>query len=298
MKRWWLAIALLLSLGVNAGILATFAVSRLTAARAERPAAGPEATAEAPAGGPGAQRVEEEPAAPGPVEPTTEGATAATTAKGETPAEEPSAAPAKRPAGAEAKSASLGKTPPAKSPGSGGSEAEVEVEIPAAAGTPAGSVSGPLGREAPPVGPQAPPEPLVRRLERLADYVGVSGETRTRFLVLQRRMFVSVVAAERRRLALEGELRRELLAPLAPNADEARIQGLIRRQADLLVEMEQTTARTILQSRRLLGPDQERRYLEVISRLRPRLHEEAMRRRQQGPAGGPNRPRRPFRRPR
>ena len=33
MKRWWLAIALLLSLGVNAGILATFAVSRLTAAK-------------------------------------------------------------------------------------------------------------------------------------------------------------------------------------------------------------------------------------------------------------------------
>ena len=299
MKRWWLAIALLLSLGVNAGILATFAVSRLTAARAERPAAGPEATAEAPAGGPGAQRAAEEPAAPGSPRPTTEGATAATTAQGETPTEEPSAAPAKRPAGAEAKSASHGKAPPAKSPGSGEGEAEAEVEIrTAAAGAAAGSAVGPLGREAPPVGPLAPPEPLARRLERLADYVGLSGESRSRFLVLQRRMFVSVVAAERRRLALEGELRRELLAPLAPNADEARIQDLIRRQADLLVEMEQTTARTILQSRRLLGPDEERRYLEVISRLRPRLREEAMRRRQQGrPGGGPGRPLRPFRRP-
>ena len=172
----------------------------------------------------------------------------------------------------------------------GGAKAE-----PGSAQATAGPAATPLGGEPPLAGPQGPPEPLARRLERLADYVGLSGETRVRFLVLQRRMFVSVVAAQRRRQALEGELRRELLAP---QADEARIQELIRRQADLVVEMEQTTARTILQSRRLLGPDQERRYLEVISRLRPRLREQALRRRQQGRSGGPDRPLRPFRRPR
>src|SRR5262249_27100252 len=37
-KRWWLVLALLLSLGVNAGILATLAVARLQPAAAQRAA--------------------------------------------------------------------------------------------------------------------------------------------------------------------------------------------------------------------------------------------------------------------
>ena len=279
MKRWWLAIALLLSLGVNAGILATFAVARLTPAREAPPAERAEATPEAPSTGQetteaGEQESQaagvQEPAAAGPAEPSAEPpAASAASAEGETPAEKP-AAPVKRPAVAEATGERPGQRPSAPPPGAARAE-----EPEGSAEALEGSAAGPRRSEPPPAGGQTPPEALARRLDRLADHVGLSGETRSRFLALQRRMFVSVVATERRRLRLEGELRRELLAP---QADEARIQELIRRQADLLVEMEQTTARTILESRRLLGPDQERRYLEVIFRLCPRLREQALRR--------------------
>jgi hypothetical protein len=95
-------------------------------------------------------------------------------------------------------------------------------------------------------------------------------------------MFAAVLATERRRRRLQGELRRELLAP---RPDESRIERLIVEQAALLAEMERATARTILESRRMLDPEQEQRYLAIVSRLRPRLRQEAWRRWREGPPG-------------
>lgn len=66
MRRWWLALALLLSLGVNLGILGTLAVQRL---RPEPPAAGdpaarPETVPPRPEGAPGKPPPEERPLPP------------------------------------------------------------------------------------------------------------------------------------------------------------------------------------------------------------------------------------------
>lgn len=261
MRRWWLVLALLLSVGVNAGILATLAVSR-------RSAPPPPATGEevAPVGtpAPAASVVGEPVPVPGPAD-----TVAATPEAPPPPAKTP---PAERPPGGEPSPPAPAAPPPGPAPPTAD-----------AADTPR------AGRE-------GAPQPLEPRLQRLADELGLAGERRTRFVALQRRMITGVVVAERRRRLLEAELRRQLVAP-AP--DEARIGELIRRQVDLLAEMEQATARTILESRRLLDPQQERRYLAVVAHLRPRLREEAARRWQQQDRPGPEtRPQRPFRRPR
>ena len=186
MRRWWLVIALLLSLGVNAGILATLAVSG-RGDRPVRPLAGP------PYGPPG-------------------------------------------PAG------------------------EDRPQLPAAAGW---------------------------RLERLADELGLAGEERERFVALQRRMFQDGIALARERFALQAELRRELLAA---EPDRERIETLIGEIAAVFTRLEENTASGILDTRELLDPEQERRYLRVVAQIRAL--------RDPGAAGGPWRQRRPGQPPR
>lgn len=183
MKRWWLVIALLLSLGVNAGILATLVLSGRDgrAAGTGREGAGPE------------------------------------------PARPPAAFPDAGPAG------------PAAAP--------------------------------PPL-----PELAERRLERLAAELGLAGPERERFLELQRRMLVDGARLARERFVLQAELRRELLAD---EPDRARIDELIGEIAAVFTRLEQSTASAILDTRELLGPEQERRYLAVASQIRPRLLRQA-----------------------
>ena len=184
MRRWWLVIALLVSLGVNAGILATLAASGRIG---------------------------------GPVRPL---------------------------AGV-----------PAGPPGALGPAGEQGPRLPAAAGW---------------------------RLERLADELGLAGEERERFVDLQRRMFQDGIALARERFALQAELRRELLAA---EPDRERIETLIGEIAAVFTRLEENTASGILDTRELLDPEQERRYLRVVAQIRAL--------RDPGAAGGPWRQRRP-----
>ncbi len=187
MKRWGLLIALLLSLGVNAGILATLALSGDRAAHAED----------------GCDEI---------------------------------ARPPERPAGGP----------------SGGPSA----------GPPAG-----------PAAARAPlPELAERRLGRLADELGLAGPDRERFLDLQRRMLADGARLARERFVLQAELRRELLAD---EPDRARIDELIGEIAAVFTRLERSTASAILDTRELLGPEEERRYLAVVAQIRPRLLRQA-----------------------
>jgi hypothetical protein len=279
-KRWWLAIALLLSVGVNVGILAVLAVSRLTA----RPDAATSSPA-APVAAAGDAR-----------SPASAAAEAPAPAAASPPEAAPRASPAKDVTGSGAGSTGAEPAAPAP-PASERPPPGAQPPRPSAPdkGSPSRSGKAPAPPESAGAEPTSPLPPAPR-LEQLADDLGLAGETRSRFIALQRRMFISVVTTERRRRVLQMELHRQLMAP---RPDEERIGELIRRQAGLVAEMEQITARAILESRALLTPEQEKRYLEVVGRLRPRLLEEALRRRSQ-PArpGAGGRPLRPFRRPR
>jgi Spy/CpxP family protein refolding chaperone len=163
-KRWWLVIALLLSLGVNAGIVAALMVRRWSADRPQKPAA------EKPAALPNNQN------------------------------------------------------------GQGGQ-----------GGVP-------------------------QRVIRLADQLGLEGDQRRRFISLQGSFFAETLRLRTDQAETQRELRRALSAP---NPDQARIQTLLQESGHVFLALEQALAKNVLDSRRLLNPEQERKFLKILGRLRP-----------------------------
>jgi hypothetical protein len=81
-------------------------------------------------------------------------------------------------------------------------------------------------------------------------------------------MFEDGIALARERFRLQGELRRELLAA---EPDRERVAALIAEIGAVFTRLEETTASGILDTRELLDPEQERRYLRVVAQIRPRL---------------------------
>lgn len=133
--------------------------------------------------------------------------------------------------------------------------------------------------------PPAPGEPAEEpplRAARLADRLGLEGEQRRRFLRLQGRFFVETVRLRTEQGEVFRELRRELAAP---EPDRRKIEELTRASARAHLALQQALARNVIATRELLDPEQERLFLDIISRLRP-------------PGGGAQRPRRPFLQPR
>lgn len=221
MKRWWLAFALLLSVGFNLGLLAAMAGGWWATRNASAP--------------------------PQPVPATVEVVTADDRAAGElgvpladeVRVEPPVSEAAPEPAGEE----------PIRM-------AQAEAEPPPREDGPFGEREG-LERE----GLERPGPPL----DRLADHLGLEGETRRRFLELQRRLFEVQIESRLRRGRLGREMRRELLAA---EPDRGRIESLIEQMGETYVEAEKATAEAILETRRLLTPQQQRQYLHVLERLR------------------------------
>lgn len=189
MSRRWLGLALLLSVGVNAGILATLAVERLR-----------------------------------------DGAGATTPAEGEGPgAVEP-------PDGVEAD-------------GGPGTELSPDAEEPP-------------GRPSEP--PAVPPE-VGRRLDVLADRLGLAGEDRRRFLEIQQRFFRETFRHRQEVFARQRALRQELVAP---EPDRARVAEALDRLTAARTSLERSFVETVLESRELLDPAQEGEYLRFVARLR------------------------------
>jgi len=203
-KRWWVILALLLSLGLNLGLLATMA---------------------------GAWWASRHPA----------------------------------------QHASV-TAPEVDGPGVDGPGLDVDVpaaDVPAAGGEGVGAPpQGGLGPPAfgPPEGGGPPAGPLTGPpLDRLADHLGLEGERREKFVALQRNLFETLLEAHNRRAYLTAEMRRELIAA---QPDRQHVEELIDELGKLHVEIERATASTILDSRGLLDPRQQRLYLQVLERLR------------------------------
>ncbi len=192
MSRRWLGLALLLSLGVNGGILATLAVEHLrTKPRGPaREVAGPPP---APTSGPGSEAS----AGPGPEE---------------LPPPEDGAGPPGRPA------------------------AEGDL-----------------------------PQGMERRLGELARDMGLEGDRRTRFLGIQRRFFRAARPAHDRGMDLQRDLRRELSSP---QPSRERLTEILDRLEDTRKELDSAFVETVLATREILGPEQERQYVQFLGRLR------------------------------
>ena len=238
MRRWGWIFALLVSVGLNAGILATLWVTRATS-----PVAGPQ---EAPA--------LREPAGSG-----------------------PRPIPGAPPSGSEVDPRREPREPRPEGP-SEGREGEGPVypprpqadpRRPLPAGPPLED-EGPFGGETAEVGPEPGevgpvPSAPTPRLREFADRLGISGATRERFFALQLRMIATLRAGRWRIQQLRREVRIEMFSE---RPDRQKIEAnLAAIQAEQLA-LERQTARTILDTREVLDGEAERRYLEMITRMR------------------------------
>jgi hypothetical protein len=102
------------------------------------------------------------------------------------------------------------------------------------------------------------------RLQQLADRLGIEGEVRRHFIQRQRQFFAET-AGPRARLP---EIRREVRAELTrPHPDRARVDELLREGSDIFLMLERAVVANVLDSRAMLPPEAERKYVDLISRL-------------------------------
>lgn len=126
-------------------------------------------------------------------------------------------------------------------------------------------------RHKPPAPPPVEmPEPigggdLIGRLPRFADVLGLEGEERRKFLDIHVAFFQDTTRLRLRMAEAHRNLRREISGE---KPDAARVDRLLREEADVYLRLEQAFAKCVLASRQLLGTDEERRYLQVVGRLR------------------------------
>jgi hypothetical protein len=110
--------------------------------------------------------------------------------------------------------------------------------------------------------------PSQERLEEVAARLGVPVEDRPQFIALQRRF---IAGTRERKLELEA-VRRDLRAELiAASPDRGRLRELVESSARLQAALERAFVEHVLAARELLDGEPERRYLEFLSRLGPRV---------------------------
>ena len=244
MKRWGLWIALMLSLGVNVGVLIMVVAARGLPRRLEEPRSAEPLLPEEPAG-PVDPVLPREAEPPPPAPPETETAPPREAVPEPSPPAEPSPRPKPPPAAPQ--------EPPSSAP----------PEDPAAP-------EGPTPHAPPAPAPQAGPsvEALRRaepRLEVLADRLRLRGQQRERFLDAQRRFFTEVTARRVELATLRRELRRQLTSP---SPDRQRMRRILERSGRATAELDAAFAQNVLTVRRILGPRQQQAYFRFLERLR------------------------------
>jgi hypothetical protein len=121
-------------------------------------------------------------------------------------------------------------------------------------------------RTRPPLRQQQPaPVEANRQIQRLANRLGLEGETRRRFVLRQRQFFEETAGLRREIGDVNRELRREITRA-AP--DPQRIDRLVAESAETFAALEKAMVDHVSDSRALLDPGQERKFLDFIKRLR------------------------------
>ena len=134
-----------------------------------------------------------------------------------------------------------------------------------------------VARLRPAAAQRAAQPPAEKRLARLADRLGLSGEERHRFLVLQRQFFATTSRDRKRLQQVYREIRRELVSR---QPDSVHLEQLLAESSQLYLKIEQSVTTNVLQTRQLLTPEHETVYLDLIGQMRPG----------QGPFSPPNAP--------
>lgn len=106
---------------------------------------------------------------------------------------------------------------------------------------------------------------------RMAEELGLAGEERETFVDRQRRFFEETLWAREELAHLQGELRREITAE---EPDREKIDRLLEESGRAHETLERAFVDNLLDTRELLGPEQERRYLRFLVHLRGRRGEE------------------------
>ncbi len=105
----------------------------------------------------------------------------------------------------------------------------------------------------------------VPALPRLADRLRLEGEERRKFIDIQWNLFQETTRLRLQRGEIQRELKRELTRE---ETDRKRVDALLAESARNHDAMERALVNSILSSRALLGPEQEREYLRFVGRLR------------------------------
>lgn len=105
----------------------------------------------------------------------------------------------------------------------------------------------------------------VPALPRLADRLRLEGEERRKFIDIQWNLFQETTRLRLQRGEIQRELKRELTRD---EADRKRVDALLAESARNHAAMERALVDSVLSSRALLGPQQEREYLRFVGRLR------------------------------
>ena len=114
--------------------------------------------------------------------------------------------------------------------------------------------------------PQAPRvDRAPRFVERMADELRLEEENRTRFIERQRHFFEQLLTVRARFGRLQAELRRELVVE---TPDRQRIDAVLEEIAAAHVALERSFVDNLLDTREILGPEQERRFIHFLRRLR------------------------------
>ncbi|HEV7516897.1 MAG TPA: hypothetical protein VGR07_11405, partial [Thermoanaerobaculia bacterium] len=110
---------------------------------------------------------------------------------------------------------------------------------------------------------QPPPE---KRLARLADHLGLEGPERRRFLVLQRQFFAATGRDRKHLQQIYRQVRGELISA-QPNPD--RLDRLLAESSQVYLTVERAVTANVLETRKILKPEQESIFLDLIERMRP-----------------------------
>lgn|GEM_PF-688337 len=108
-------------------------------------------------------------------------------------------------------------------------------------------------------------EEVPQRIVRLANQLGLEGDQRKKFISLQGSFFADTLRLRTDQAETQRELRRALGAPVP---DQARIDSLLQESGNTFTALEKAMTTNVLESRKLLKPDQERKFLKLLARLR------------------------------
>ena len=100
---------------------------------------------------------------------------------------------------------------------------------------------------------------------RMADELRLTGADRDTFVARQRLFLEQTIAGRERMVGLQTALRRELVDS---DPDRAAVDELLEEIAGAHVDLERAFVDNLLDTRELLGPEQERRYMRMLQHLR------------------------------